>query len=92
MNVKTYPWEQRILEWAYEAFESRPGTHEPVEVEDQLLEEAYSHCEAVIKLHSRTFHMSSALLPAEKRLAPCMLFAVSATIWWIEARMICRRN
>jgi len=75
MNVKTYPWEQRILEWAYEAFESRPGAHELVEIEDRLLEEAYNHCESVIKLHSRTFHMSSALLPAEKRRAARALYA-----------------
>jgi phytoene synthase len=75
MDVKTYPWEQRILEWAYEAFES-PEQHEPVEVEDRFLEEAYRHCESVTKVHSRTFYMSSALLPADKRRAARALYAL----------------
>jgi phytoene synthase len=75
MSVKTYPWEQILLEWAYEALESRPELPESLEVEDQILEEAYRHCESVTKAHSRTFYMSSALLPAEKRRAVCALYA-----------------
>ena len=74
MSVKTYPWEQNILEWAYEAFESRPELPESLEVEVQLLEAAYRHCESVTKAHSRTFYMSSALLPAEKRRAVRALY------------------
>ena len=37
MSMKTYYWEKRLLEQAYEAFES-PKASEPVEVEDHLLE------------------------------------------------------
>ena len=75
MSAKTYPWEQNLLEWAYEAFESRPELPESLKVEDQLLEAAYRHCESVTKAHSRTFYMSSALLPAEKRRAVRALYA-----------------
>lgn len=75
MIVKKYPWEQRLLEWAYEAFESHPESPESVEVEGQLLEEAYRHCESLTKFHSRTFYMASALLPAEKRRAVRALYA-----------------
>jgi len=78
MSVKIYPWEQRLLEWAYEAFES-PESHESVEVEGRLLEEAYRYCESVIKAHSRTFYMSSALLPADKRRAARALYAFCRT-------------
>jgi phytoene synthase len=75
MSVKTYPWEQNLLEWAYEALESRPELPEYLEVEDQILEESYRHCESVTKAHSRTFYMSSALLPEEKRRAVRALYA-----------------
>ena len=74
MSVKTYYWEKRLLEQAYEAFEG-PKASEPVEVEDRVLEEAYRYCESMIKVHSRTFHMSSALLPADKRRAARALYA-----------------
>lgn len=74
MTVKTYSWEQRLLEWAYEAFEN-PESPESLNIQEHALKDAYDHCESLIKAHSRTFYLSSALLPIEKRRAARALYA-----------------
>jgi phytoene synthase len=74
MNTCTYPWEQRLLEWAYEAFES-PAASEALKAEELILRQAYQHCRTMIKAHSRTFYLASALLPAPKRRAVRALYA-----------------
>ena len=71
-------WENRLLEWAYEGLESNTDP-EYAELDEQALKQAYDHCESLIKTHSRTFHMASALLPAEKRRAARALYAFCRT-------------
>jgi phytoene synthase len=71
-------WENRLLEWAYEGLESNTDP-EYAEPGEQALKRAYDHCEALIKTHSRTFHLASALLPADKRHAARALYAFCRT-------------
>ena len=75
MIVSTHPWENRLLEWAYDAFEGPVTLKSNREVDSQMLERAYHHCEDLIKLHSRTFYMASGLLSPDKRRAARALYA-----------------
>lgn len=74
MTVSTYSWEHRLLERAYSAFE-KPATCEAMEVDAEVLENAYLHCEELTKFHSRTFYLASGLLPKAKRRAARALYA-----------------
>ena len=73
--VTPTPWEHRLLEWAYDAFEGPVTLKSNREVDSQMLERAYHHCEDLIKLHSRTFYMASGLLSPDKRRAARALYA-----------------
>lgn len=75
MVVQTRAWESRLLMLAGEAWHGGTAVcHTPV-AEEHLLHEAYAHCDALTAQHSRSFHMASALLPAEKRRAVRALYA-----------------
>lgn len=75
MVENVYPWERILLGLAFEAWHSI--VHVPTQpIQDsKLLEEAYTHCHSVTALHSRSFHLASALLPAHKRQATRALYA-----------------
>lgn len=72
-QIKT--WEPTLLSYAYEAV-NQPILQMPRLAGDQsVLEQAYTHCESVTAVHSRSFHMASALLPADKQRAVRALYA-----------------
>ncbi len=74
MLGKQTSWEKNLLSMALEGLE---GYHhaELVEADKDLLYQAYRHCEQITKIHSRTFYLASALLPAPKRQAVRALYA-----------------
>ncbi|NJN83495.1 MAG: squalene/phytoene synthase family protein [Caldilineaceae bacterium] len=74
MQAQTHAWENALLSLAYEARQS-DSTHGELQFESDLLEGAYHHCEAMTAIHSRSFYMASAMLPAEKRQATRALYA-----------------
>lgn len=74
MSLYTPSWEPRLLAWAHEALESHTPA-EPVATDGELLERAYGYCEALTKVHSRTFYMASSLLPAAERRGVRALYA-----------------
>jgi phytoene synthase len=75
MVETVHPWERILLGLAFEAWHSvvHPPT-QPIQ-DSKLLEESYAHCHSVTALHSRSFHLASALLPAPKRQATRALYA-----------------
>ena len=76
MNVATPPWEQRLLNWAHEGIDDEPPTYAS-ETTAALLDRAYRVSTEVIRAHSRTFYLASALLPDEKCRAARALYAFS---------------
>lgn len=86
MSVGTPSWEETLLCWARQGLEADPhppGGGQPAErqarpdpwYEPALLRRAYAYCEAITRLHSRTFAMASGLLPRAKRRAVRALYA-----------------
>lgn len=72
-----YPptWERALLLLANEA-ELRDGALLPTAVSDtSLLARAYAYCAAITSFHSRTFSLTTELLPVEKRRAMRALYA-----------------
>ena len=67
-------WEVRLLRLAHHALihESR---NEPVDNGREHLAQAYEHCAAITKQHSRTFYLASGLLPRRERQAARALYA-----------------
>ncbi len=77
MTVLTHAWEYPLVTLAQgepdmrnQAANQRHDTPDPA-----LLAQAYAHCDALTAQHSRSFYMSSALLPEEKRRAVRALYA-----------------
>lgn len=74
MQLQTQTWEHTLLSMAYEA----RGAYEvprQLHVDPKALAHAYQHCESMTAIHSRSFHLASALLPAHKRRAVRALYA-----------------
>jgi phytoene synthase len=69
-----HSWERSLLSLAYEGRHAVTQSHD-MAVDHALLETAYSYCETMTALNSRSFHMASSLLPAEKRRAVRALYA-----------------
>lgn len=67
-------WESRLLMLAEEGQPTCLRNEMP-RWELNLLDQAYAHCNALAKEHSRTFYMASSLLPAEQRRATRALYA-----------------
>ena len=67
-------WEYRLLTWAEEALHDQAPAVD-IETDFQVLQAAYAQCDDITRVHSRTFHMASALLPFEKRRAVRALYA-----------------
>ena len=69
-----HAWERTLLDLAQEALHGdAPATS--VTFDQALLAQAYQHCEAITAVNSRSFHLASRLLPAEKRSAARALYA-----------------
>lgn len=69
-----HSWERALLSLAHEAHHTG-SAHDDVNVDAALLDAAYSYCESVTALNSRSFHMASGLLPRQKRNAVRALYA-----------------
>lgn len=71
-----HAWERNLLDLAYEALHLQ-ADHPPVTASfgGEVLASAYSYCDAVTALHSRSFHMASSLLAKDKRKAVRALYA-----------------
>jgi phytoene synthase len=64
MLEKIASWEQKLVDWAYEGLESLPSDKlAPPDEDPALIDYAYSHCEKITQVHSRTFFTASSLLP-----------------------------
>ncbi len=74
MVVELAVWEHQLLSWAHEALTS-PAIDSRITTGGQELDSAYDYCERVTRSNSRTFHLASALLPADKRRAARALYA-----------------
>lgn len=74
MSTAYLSWEEQLLHKARVAF---VHTHsaQALTNRQETLARAYTEAEAVIRQHSRTFFMASALLPKEERRAACALYA-----------------
>jgi 15-cis-phytoene synthase len=78
MSVSSPSWEHRLILWAKEAMESACFPDLSLaegEVGAKVLERAYAHCQALTRLHSRTFYLASSLLPRAKCRAVQALYA-----------------
>lgn len=75
MVVQTRTWENRLLTLAGEAWSGATAVSLTPITDDALLNQAYAYAETITAEHSRSFHMASALLPAEKKRAVRALYA-----------------
>ncbi len=76
MSIQTETWEHALLSKAYEAILPQRNSAAPApQFTADLLNRAYAKCEAITAHHSRSFHLASSLLPAEKRRAVRALYA-----------------
>lgn len=73
--MQAHSWEPSLLSLAHEAINSFVPARDDITYERESLERAYAHAAAITSVHSRSFHMASALLPAEKRRAARALYA-----------------
>lgn len=67
-------WETRLLRLAHHALDHH-NDNEPLHNGREHLAQAYEHCAAITKQHSRTFYMASGLLPKAQRQAARALYA-----------------
>lgn len=67
-------WETRLLRLANHALDHH-NDNEPLHNGREHLAQAYEHCAAITKQHSRTFYMASGLLPKAQRQAARALYA-----------------
>jgi phytoene synthase len=68
------PWEERLLDLAYQPLTSQ-DEYAPLTADPQILAQAYAQSVAVTREHSRTFYLASSLLPPKKRSAVRALYA-----------------
>lgn len=67
-------WEYRLQAWAEEALQNQAPSVD-IKTDFRVLQTAYAHCENITRVHSRTFHMASSLLPPDKCRAARALYA-----------------
>lgn len=75
MQLQSKTWENSLLSLAREAWHAPSAARARPIRDEALLERAYAHCEALTAVHSRSFHLTSGLLPAAKRRAARALYA-----------------
>lgn len=75
MDTAMQPWETRLLDLAYQGLEQQRNPAQPVSIPATALEQAYAYCEEITRSHSKTFYLSSGLMPLEKRRAIRALYA-----------------
>ena len=74
MAVEAQPWEANLLDLAHDAWSSVIHAFD-AQVDAAQLRRAYQHCARLTAQHSKSFYLSSALLPADKRQATRALYA-----------------
>lgn len=74
MTIQSPAWEQMLLSLAHEAYTDHDIDEAP-RFDADILADAYTHCEAITRVHSRSFYMASSLLPPIKRRAVRALYA-----------------
>ena len=74
MAVEAQPWETNLLDLAHDAWSSVIHAFN-AQVDAVQLCRAYQHCARLTAQHSKSFYLSSALLPADKRQATRALYA-----------------
>jgi len=77
MQIQTHAWEQSLLLRATEAIADASVAE--TGFDSSTLARAHAHCEAMTAVHSKSFHMASALLPLDKRRAARALYAFCRT-------------
>lgn len=76
MTVLTHSWEYSLLNLAlHEQHHVGESRHTGALADPDLIQEAYGYCEDLTAQHSRSFYLSSRLLPLEKRRAVRALYA-----------------
>lgn len=71
----TQSWEQNLLSLAGQASSFVSQSRTQWDVAPELLESAYDYCRSITSIHSRSFYLSSSLLPKPKRRAARALYA-----------------
>ena len=74
MLIRSNTWEHSLMALALEALEAPIQAVRPLQ-NQALLQKAYAKCEAITAAHSRSFYLSSSLLPTEKKQAVRALYA-----------------
>lgn len=76
MQIQTRTWEGALLALANEGWRvaATAVVVNPV-MDHSLLHNAYAYCDDITAAHSRSFHLASSLLPADKRQAVRALYA-----------------
>ena len=74
-SVIPHEWEHSLLEMAKAGLHQIAHPFKEFAACEDLLEQAYAHCEEVTRRNSKTFHMASALMPPAKRQAIRALYA-----------------
>jgi phytoene synthase len=74
MTVETQPWESNLLVLAHDAWNSVIHAFND-QVDAAQLRRAYQYCSRLTRQHSKSFYLSSALLPDAKRKATRALYA-----------------
>jgi phytoene synthase len=71
-----HAWERSLLDLAYEALhpQNAPSAG-AASFDSALLDNAYSYCESLTAVNSRSFHLASSLLPSDKQRAVRGLYA-----------------
>lgn len=80
MNLAPYDWEAPLLEAANAAARSHAPERDASIQEHAHLQAAYTYCEALTAVHSRSFSLASQLLPEGKRRAVRALYAFCRTV------------
>lgn len=75
MTVLTHAWEHSLLSLALYDHQSSDSHSSVSNVEPEVLQNAYAYCEDLTATHSRSFYLSSQLLPWDKRRAVRALYA-----------------
>lgn len=75
MTVLTHQWEYSLLNLALYDHHNNDYSHTKPLAEPELIQWAYAYCEQLTAEHSRSFYLSSRLLPEDKRRAVRALYA-----------------